>query len=147
MVGTATAIIGFWKLTSPFRELFSLSTKFNDNLIEIQENFQAINKRFDEIWEAISETKKELINIKNNFTEIKDVQLALLHDAIIQICDISKMNNKVDAENYKRACELYKMNGNSPYVETRMQELTAMYLHQQKLLTPNDISKDLIKEV
>lgn len=81
------------------------------------------------MWEAISETKKELINIKNSFTEIKDVQLALLHDAIIQICDISKINNKVDAENYKRACELYKMNGNSPYVETRMQELTAMYLH------------------
>lgn len=57
----------------------------------------------------------------------EEVELALLHDAIVQIYHFSKSRGKVYAEDYHRACELYKYNGKSQYIETIMEELEALY--------------------
>lgn len=57
----------------------------------------------------------------------EDVELALLHDAIVQIYHLSKVRGKVFVEDYQRACELYKYNGKSVYIETIMEELEELY--------------------
>ncbi len=59
----------------------------------------------------------------------EEIELAVLHDAIIQIYHFSKGQGKVLADDYQRACELYKYNGKSKYIESIMAELTTMY-HQ-----------------
>lgn len=70
---------------------------------------------------------EELDSIITKIHHEEEVELALLHDAIVQIYHFSKSQGKVFPEDYARACELYKYNGKSQYMETIMEELTDLY--------------------
>lgn len=79
---------------------------------------------FDDRLDTIDGSLDDLMGkIKRN----EQVELALLHDAIIQIYHFSKIRGAVYAEDYYRACELYKYNGQSKYVEEIMEALTELW--------------------
>lgn len=83
---------------------------------------------FDERLDTIDGTLEDLMaKVRRN----EDVELALLHDAIVQIYHFSKTRGGVYAEDYARACELYKYNGKSQYIETIMEELSELYKAQK----------------
>lgn len=88
------------------------------------ENISTKLDHFDDRLDVIDNTLDDLMDkVRRN----EDVELALLHDAIVQIYHFSKTRGSVYAEDYQRACELYKYNGKSQYIETIMDELTELY--------------------
>lgn len=83
--------------------------------------------KWDKLDGRLDKIDTELDNIIEKIHKEEEVELALLHDAIVQIYHFSKAQGKVFPEDYARACELYKYNGKSQYMETIMEELTDLY--------------------
>lgn len=86
-----------------------------------------ISKKLDHFDERLDTIDANLDDLVAKVNRNEDVELALLHDAIVQIYHFSKSRGGVYAEDYHRACELYKFNGKSEYIETIMDQLTELY--------------------
>lgn len=97
-----------------------LEASLTNHITNIGEKLDHFDGRLDTIC-------GDLEDILNRVKRNEDVELALLHDAIIQIWHFSKSRGKVYAEDYYRACELYKYNGKSKYIEEVMEALTNLY--------------------
>lgn len=52
--------------------------------------------------------------------------MSLLHDSIVQIYQRAKEKGITDND-YRRACDLYAEDGNSPYIDSLMDELGEMH--------------------
>lgn len=86
-----------------------------------------ISHKLDHFDERLDHIDSDLKDLMEKVRREEDVELALLHDAIVQIYHFSKSQGKVYVEDYQRACELYKYNGRSQYIETIMEELEELY--------------------
>ena len=124
IIGTITAIVAFVKLVLPLFKNFAKPAKLEQALDEHIANISDKLDHFDERLDLVDDRFDDLVNKINRNEE---VELALLHDAIVQIYHFSKSRGSVYAEDYLRACELYKYNGKSQYIETIMEELTELY--------------------
>lgn len=123
-MATITAIVAFVKLILPAIKMFLKPAKVEEALNGHIENISHKLDHFDERLDSIDANLDDLIQ---KVRREEEVELALLHDAIVQIYHFSKSQGKVYPEDYQRACELYKYNGKSQYVETIMDELTELY--------------------
>ena len=90
-------------------------------------HIDTISQKLDHFDERLDTIDSNLSDLMEKVRRNEDVELALLHDAIVQIYHFSKTRGGVYAEDYARACELYKYNGKSQYIETIMDELTELY--------------------
>lgn len=86
-----------------------------------------ISNKMDGLGGRLDKIDDEIDNLLKKLEAEEEIELALLHDAIVQIYHFSKSQGKVYPEDYARACELYKYNGKSQYMATIMEELTALY--------------------
>lgn len=86
-----------------------------------------ISNKMDGLGTRLDSIDDEIAKLLEKIEAEEEVELALLHDAIVQIYHFSKAQGKVYPEDYARACELYKYNGKSKYMATIMEELTALY--------------------
>lgn len=123
-MATITAIVAFVKLILPAIKVFLKPAKVEEALNGHIENISNKLDHFDTRLDSIDANLDDLIE---KVRREEEVELALLHDAIVQIYHFSKSQGKVYPEDYHRACELYKYNGKSQYVETIMEELTELY--------------------
>lgn len=124
VMATITAIVAFVKLILPAIKMFLKPAKVEETLNGHIENISNKLDHFDDRLDTIDANLDDLIE---KVRREEEVELALLHDAIVQIYHFSKSQGKVFPEDYQRACELYKYNGKSQYVETIMDELTELY--------------------
>lgn len=124
MIATISAIIGFVKLILPAIKAFLQPAKLQEAL---DNHISNISNKLDHFDVRLDKIDGELDNIIEKIHREEEVELALLHDAIVQIYHFSKAQGKVFPEDYARACELYKYNGKSQYMETIMEELTDLY--------------------
>lgn len=90
-------------------------------------HIENISHKLDHFDERLDHIDSDLRDLMEKVRREEDVELALLHDAIVQIYHFSKSQGKVYVEDYQRACELYKYNGKSQYIETIMEELEELY--------------------
>lgn len=93
----------------------------------LEGHIENISQKLDHFDERLDTIDGNLSDLMDKVRRNEDVELALLHDAIVQIYHFSKTRGGVYAEDYARACELYKYNGKSQYIETIMDELTELY--------------------
>lgn len=105
VIGIITAFVAFIKLCGP-------AVKSLGELSKLQT--------------VIEENTKTVKELKTNIEKIEDIQLALLHDAIIQIHHNAKRHGLEEGD-YRRACELYSQNGHSPYIDGLMDELQELH--------------------
>ena len=124
VLATITAIVAFVKLIMPAIKHFMKPAKLEAALTSHIDN---ISKKLDHFDERLDTIDGNLSDLMDKVRRNEDVELALLHDAIVQIYHFSKTRGGVYAEDYQRACELYKYNGKSQYIETIMDELTELY--------------------
>lgn len=124
IIATITAIVAFVKLIIPGIKHLLKPAKLEETLAGLSTEISSKLDHFDSRLDTIDSSLEDLM-AKVNRNE--DVELALLHDAIIQIYHFSKTRDKVFAEDYYRACELYKYNGKSKYIEEVMEALTELW--------------------
>lgn len=124
VIATITAIVAFVKLIIPAINHLRKPVKLEQALSGLTDEISSKLDHFDTRLDTIDNSLSDLM-AKVNRNE--DVELALLHDAIIQIYHFSKTRDKVFAEDYYRACELYKYNGKSKYIEEVMEALTELW--------------------
>lgn len=124
IIATITAIVAFVRLCKPLWHFFTtpteLSDKFDENSNLIQKNFDSINERLDTYDE-------EFKTIHSKLDRSDQVNLSLLHDSIVQIYQQARRNQKVEDDDYRRACDLYAQDGDSPYIDGLMKELSKMH--------------------
>ena len=124
IIAAITAIVGFIKLIKP---IFTIPSEFGKRL-------ESMEKRMNEHYEKEDEerrlTKENLAAIEKKVTRCDEIQLSLLHDSIAQIYHTSRAQGRVKDSDYHRACELYRYNGCSDYIETLMKSLEDMYRNQ-----------------
>lgn len=119
IMGTIGAIAAFVRFCRPVWNFFQYP-------IKSEEHFKIIDEKLDRDFELL--TANEVINKKQ-----ESVQLSLLHDAIIQIYNNAKNNgDKVHTAEYQRAQLLYQENGQSPYIDSVMEELSRMWKEGQR---------------
>ena len=127
IIATITALVAFVRLCKPVWKIFKApeeAMKAIGNLsTQMGDHFDGVDKRLDSYDDRLTE-------IEHTLQRADAVQQALIHDSIAQICDLSRIQGKVSGDNYRRACELNKMNGTSSYIDTRMKELETLYLSQ-----------------
>ena len=124
VIGTITAIVAFIKLILPAIKVFSSPAKTQELLNTHIEN---ISNKLDHFDGRLDKIDADIEGLMEKIRKEEEIELALLHDAIVQIYHFSKSQGKVFPEDYARACELYKYNGKSQYMETIMEELTELY--------------------
>ena len=124
VIGTITAIVAFVKLIMPAIKALGQPAKLQESFNEFSTN---ITTKWDKLDGRLDKIDSELDSLIEKIHREEEIELALLHDAIVQIYHFSKSQGKVYPEDYQRACELYKYNGKSQYVETIMEELTELY--------------------
>lgn len=131
ILGTITALIAFIRLCKPVWKIFSspkdlankidiLNTKLDEHFVDADEKFSKIEK----------ELESQTINIESltSWNKKEDtITLSLLHDAIVQIYQEAKEKGYISEVSYYRACELYKQNGNSQYIDSIMAALKEMH--------------------
>lgn len=108
-----------------------LETALDAHIENISNKLDHFDKRLDHI-------DADLNGLMEKVRREEDIELALLHDAIVQIYHFSKSQGKVFVEDYQRACELYKYNGKSQYIETIMEELEELYKQSVKSTRSDD---------
>lgn len=99
----------------------------------LEGHIENISKKLDHFDDRLDTIDDNLDDLMSKVNRNEDVELALLHDAIVQIYHFSKSRGGVYAEDYARACELYKYNGKSQYIETIMEELTELYKQNKNI--------------
>lgn len=99
----------------------------------LEGHIENISKKLDHFDDRLDTIDGNLDDLMSKVNRNEDVELALLHDAIVQIYHFSKSRGGVYAEDYARACELYKYNGKSQYIETIMEELTELYKQNKNI--------------
>lgn len=130
VLATITAIVAFVKLIIPAIKHFMKPAKLEKVL---EGHIENISKKLDHFDDRLDTIDDNLDDLMSKVNRNEDVELALLHDAIVQIYHFSKSRGGVYAEDYARACELYKYNGKSQYIETIMEELTELYKQNKNI--------------
>lgn len=132
ILATITAIVAFVRLCKPAWRLIcspnELSKKLDHTDAMVQRNFDYITERFDQ-------HEKELREIHTKLDKGDAINLSLLHDSIVQIYQRARDNHRIADDDYRRACDLYAQDGNSPYIDNLMGELREMHktgVHPEK---------------
>lgn len=99
----------------------------------LSSHIENISNKLDHFDDRLDTIDHALDDLMEKVRRNEDVELALLHDAIVQIYHFSKTRGGVYPEDYARACELYKYNGKSQYIETIMDELSELYKSSTKV--------------
>lgn len=120
IIGTITAIVCFIKLCMPFFKNFHSSKDFIEKIDDILDKISKID-------EKLVQQEEKLIKLTEWNQREDSITLTLLHDSIVQIYEQAKANNYISEVDYYRACELYKQNGNSQYIDSIMSALSEMH--------------------
>lgn len=128
---TITAIVAFIRLCKPIWKVFSSPKDLADKIDTLNHK---LDEHFIDSDKKISKIEKELENQTSNIERLTSqnkkedsITLSLLHDAIVQIYQEAKEKGSISEVTYYRACELYKQNGNSQYIDSIMTTLTEMH--------------------
>lgn len=117
IIGTITALAAFVRLCKPVWKFLTIPTQTIERLNEFE-------KKIDQKLTSLENRVEKLT--KQNEQE-DSITLSLLHDAIVQIYQQAKRDGFISEVDYYRACELYKQNGNSQYIDSIMTALTEMH--------------------
>ena len=120
ILATITAIIAFIRLCKP---VWSVFTAPKILMQEIQNLKIDMNAKFEEIHAQIGDLNDKITILNAKIIKEDSICLSLLHSEIIQIYQKAKWENNISDMDYYRACELYKQNGNSQYIDGIMKVL------------------------
>lgn len=124
IIATITAIVAFVRLCKPVWNFFSspkaLSEKLDATWDKMDAGFTQINNRLDQ-------HEREFEQIHDKLDKSDQVSLSLLHDSIVQIYQHARDSRKLEDDDYRRACDLYAQDGESPYIDSLMKELHRMH--------------------
>lgn len=71
--------------------------------------------------------KGQLESVLTNLDRVEQIELHLLHDAIMNIYTDAKRDGAISESSYRRALELYGMNGKDEYIKHIMDELEEIH--------------------
>ena len=131
ILGTIGALAAFVRLCKPIWAFFTAPAKtdeeFDDLNKKLDEKFSNVTKEIDLLKDQVNaeHEKIERVNLQNKKEDA--VTLSLLHDQILQIYENAKEAGTISEMQYFRACELYKQNGNSQYIEDVMTAMREMH--------------------
>lgn len=126
VLATITAILAFIRLCKPVWAVFTAPKTL---MQEIQNLKTEMNTNFTTIYDQIGELNDKFETLNKKIIKEDSICLSLLHSEIIQIYQKAKWENSISDMDYYRACELYKQNGNSQYIDGIMKVLQD--LHQE----------------
>lgn len=131
ILGTITALVAFIRLCKPVWKVFSAPKDLTDKIdvlnSKLDEHFVDADAKFGKIEEALDAQTANIESLTSWNQKEDSITLSLLHDAIVQIYQEAKEKGSISEVSYYRACELYKKNGNSQYIDSIMTALTEMH--------------------
>lgn len=71
--------------------------------------------------------EKEFEQIHDKLDRGDAVNISLLHDSIVQIYQRARDTKHIADDDYRRACDLYAQDGESPYIDNLMNELHELH--------------------
>lgn len=131
ILGTIGTLAAFVRLCKPIWAFFTAPAetekKFEELDKKLDVKFDNIEKQITNLKDQVNveHEKIERVNLQNEKEDA--VTLSLLHDQILQIYENAKDAGTISEMQYYRACELYKQNGNSQYIDDIMTALREMH--------------------
>ncbi len=119
--GVVGAFGGFYKLVFPCLKEVSETPK------QLKEAIQGMNLIQQGFQAQMEDIKIQLTDMSNKIDKVGEIEIHLLHDAILGIYADAKREGKISESSYRRAQELYSMNGKNEYIKSIMDELTDMH--------------------
>lgn len=129
IIATITAIVAFVRLCKPVWRIFTAPQQLEKSM---QEALTTINNHFDDVNKRLDKYDGDLHRIESAVKHNDDVQMSLLHDQIIQIYELAKLNGEISDADYKRATDLYKQDGGSDYIDNIMELMAELFKESQK---------------
>lgn len=120
MVGTVCGTLFLlYKKCKPIKQLFELPTLIQQMREENQVHFTQHDQQLQEI---ITQNKKQDAN-----------QLKLVHSQILTIYERGRDNgHKISDDDFRHACELYEINGNSDYIASIFRLITKWHTGEER---------------
>lgn len=120
--GVVATLAGFYKLTVPFLKELSETPK------QLRTAFETMNASQKDLQDRMEAMKLQLENVLVNVDKLEQIEIHLLHDAILGIYDDAKRDNTITESSYRRALELYGLNGKDEYIKHIMSELDEIHM-------------------
>lgn len=128
---TIAALVAFVRLCKPVWKIFTAPKEFSEKLDllnnRLDNKFKGVDEKFDKIDVRLDNQNNSLKTLSEQNAKEDAITLSLLHDSIVQIYQLAKEQGTISEVSYFRACELYKQNGNSQYIDSIMSLLKEMH--------------------
>lgn len=87
---------------------------------------------FNDINDRLDKYDTDLQRIEQKMIKSDQVQLSMLHDQIVQIYQMAKIQGDISQADYKRACDLHAQDGEDDYIELIFNLIKEMYLEAER---------------
>lgn len=129
IIATITAIVAFVRLCKPVWRIFSAPEKLEKTMANIELN---MSTHFDDINGRLDKYDDDLERIESKIIKSDQIQLSMLHDQIVQIYQMAKIQGDISQADYKRVCDLHAQDGNDDYIEMIFNLIKEMYLEAER---------------
>lgn len=121
LCGAFGTLFGFFKLVFPCIKKISETPK------KLEDTIQTMNSMEQKLLVHMEAVTNSLDGIVTKIDRVEQIQVRLLHDGILDIYADAKRNGKITESSYRRALELYGMNGQDEYINRIMEELDEIH--------------------
>lgn len=129
IIATITAIVAFVRLCKPVWRIFSAPGELEKTVNNLETN---IKGHFDEVNGRLDKYDQDLQRIEEKIIKSDKVQLSMLHDQIVQIYQMAKIQGDISQSDYKRACDLYAQDGEDEYIDLIFGLIKEMYVEAER---------------
>lgn len=121
LCGVVATLAGFYKLISPTLKSISDTPK------QLHQAITSITDSQTELKDRLDSMKQQLDDVLINIDRVEQIEIHLLHDAIMNIYSDAKRDGSISESSYRRALELYGMNGKDEYIKHIMNEIEEIH--------------------